>query len=99
MDDLEGAVLNAFADKMMLNVNVFSALLIASILREVDRAAVINKNCSRNIFQLQSDLDQHPSQPESLASAMRSGHIFAFGSRCRNGWLLFATPGKDRISK
>ena len=46
MDDLEGAVLNAFADEMMLNLNMFSALLIARILREVDRAAVIDKDCS-----------------------------------------------------
>ena len=45
MDDLEGTVFNAFTNEMMLNINVFGALLISGILQEVNRTAVVNEDC------------------------------------------------------
>ena len=73
MDDLEGAVLNVFMDKMMLNVYMFSALLTMRILERSitlqfpikmvveisfnSYPSLINICCSQNPWRVLCDLD------------------------------------------
>ena len=70
MDYLEGTVFNTFVNGMMLNIDVLGALLVVGILQESNCTMVININGSGDTIQLQSEFNQHPSQQESLASAV-----------------------------
>jgi hypothetical protein len=46
MNDLESTIFNMSINEMMLNIDMFGALLVAGILQEVNHTAIVNEHCS-----------------------------------------------------
>ena len=59
MDDVESPVLYAFVDEVVLNVYVFSAIVVTGFLGEIDGAAIVKKHsCGIKFDVVESQFDE-----------------------------------------
>ena len=59
MDDVESPVLYAFVDEVVLNVYVFSAIVVTGFLGEIDGATIVKKHgCGIKFHVVESQFDE-----------------------------------------
>ena len=59
MDDVESPVLYAFTDEVVLNVYVFSAIMVAGFLGEINGATIVKKHgCGIKFDVVESQFDE-----------------------------------------
>ena len=59
MDDVESPILYVFADEVVLNVYVFSAIMVMGFLGEIDGATIVKKHgCGIKFNVVESQFDE-----------------------------------------
>jgi hypothetical protein len=89
---------NLFPDKMEVNLNVFSPLMLDWVGRHVDGANVVAINqCST--LQRGLQFAEKLTQPGSFCNSVGNGAILRFGTGPGHSVLAFGGPGNEVITK
>jgi len=97
MKDADSSCSNTLPNKVKINLNMFSALMLYGIGRHVDGADIIavNQGSSAN---RRMQLSKKLAQPRNLCDSIGDSSVFGLSTGTQKCSLAFGGPGEDSIT-
>lgn len=86
------------SNKMIVNLDVFSALVENIIMRNVNGTLIFAEE-SFGVRLQNTKISKKMAEPHNLNSGVTKSPVLGFSTRARNNTLLLALPGNERVSK
>ena len=94
VDQLNLALVNDIADKMITNINVLGLGMVLVVLGECDGGLVVAQGCGRfrDVEEIGEDILQKRAEPQRFLRRMSHADVLTFSRRERDNLLAFAAP-------